>query len=481
MKTIGFFLGIAALVFSYSSCERASKNSSTVSLKLPSSSASQNVGAMACTKCLKAVIVNVSGEGLQTVKYFNKIDFDNAASELTGEVVLEVPGGAKRYFQVLAIYHNMSTGLKEIQYGSVYADLFDPEPPPISIGLANLGVFKGGSLVGRFLTSTDSGPTGRVAISIKHADSGMNMELFEGEILNGWFNFFCSENFPTTFRVVETNQILFQDATLDNLTPVTAVNHIVRVKRPSGLHYRSSDGFTTSEAINEHSDILFGFFGDAALTAGKVACMEYNPSVPAGMTFTNLSTSPAGPGNLTYHHDDSSASVYGVGGTNSNAHASCVNSTTAVRYEPNRISINKKQFDGNGNDTARSMGGAFSYQVVSTVVQKYQNGGPHYLKGLPGLFAPSGTMFDGVKLFKKPGVGNGGGYDMVKCTPQWMIENGFTELVASDYTTVPYVPSADNVALQLASVPNGTDGYIICPTQGGSLMGLGGFFLSTMQ
>lgn len=464
------------------SCERASKDTSTVSLLLPTEKTSQSVSSLTCTKCLKAVAVNVDGEGIaNTVKYFSKIDFDNSLAELGGEVALEVPAGSKRRIQVLAVYRN-SDNSKEVQFGSVVVDLLESEPPPINVSLANLGVFKGGSLVGRYLTSTNAGPTGKVLISFKHASSGLNMQLFESEILNGWFDFFISENFLTSYKLVETGQFLFEDVTLDSLTPAAAVDHIARVSRPSGPHYSTRDGWTTNELINEYHDILYGFFGAAALVSGKTVCLEHNPSSPGSMTFTQLSTTPNGSGPITYHHNDASADVNGFSGRSS-IEGPCSGSTTDVRYQPNRISVNKSQFDGQGNDTAKSINGAFSFMSVSTNIRKYDHlSSPYYFKGLPSLFAPtgSGAMFDGVRLFNKANSANSG-FDEAKCSAEWMAANGFVEVPASSFTTVPYVPSADNITFQLVSPVNGTDGYIICPTNAGQLTGFGAAYLGSMQ
>lgn len=465
-------LGIATV-----NCQRAKdEGSSNVSLQLPVYS---NLSSFSCTKCLKAIMVNVDGENLKPVRYFDKLErLSEAAAELNSEVNLEVPSGSKRKIQVLAIYR-LSTGALEAQYGSVVTDLVGEMPPPIVLSLQNLGPFKGGSLMGRYLTGVNSGPTGRVIVSMTHAASGLNMDLFTGEILDGWFNFFASENFLLSYRLANGIPLPpFQNVSLDSLTPSSVVDHISRIYRPDN-YFTTQDGWSTFTEVNETHDIIYGYFGLAALTAAKSVCLDYNPSVPAGSTFTNLSFSNTGTPQMNYHHSDNTADLYGFSGKNTNDGV-CSGSLTANRYNDNLIFVGKNQLNGNGNDTAKAMAGAFTYVSQSGVTQKYLvtvSGSLNFtFKGLPGLFAASGAMFDGVQLYVKPSAASGG-YDEVRCDSAWLAAKGFTQFTS--FTTAPAVTS--NIVTFSMNAPSVTDGFILCPTTGGVMSGLGGFYVGSLQ
>lgn len=451
-------------------CERAASELSQVSLQLPTY---KSETAFACTKCLKAVIVNVDNESFNTIIFHSKSAImGEPGTELSSEVNLDVPSGLGRKIQILAVYLKTDSTF-EVQYGSAVVDLLTTEPPPVLIPLTNLGPFKGGSIVGRFMTAPNSGPTGNIIISMNHAASGMNMDIAEAEMLDGWFDFFASENFSMSYRF-ELGLALpgFQNVTLDSFMPLvggTAAPNIARVHRPSS--YRSG-----LIQINESHDIVYGFFGDGA--ALKKVCFEDNPLVP--MNFTNLTTN--GVTLLTYDESDSTASIYGISGLNSTSHSVlCDNSVTADRYRNDVISINMKQFDGYGNDTTKSIGGAFTYQINSSNSVKYKALGTaprvFTFKGLPNIFGTL-RMFDGVKVFMKTGAINGG-FGSVKCNPVWMAVAGFSE--ASNFA--PAFPDivGDVVKVAFSPDPVSSDGYIICPTKGGIMTGKGGLYVGVLQ
>lgn len=477
------------------SCERGSNESSRVSLMLPTYS---DMSSLACTKCLKAVIVNIDGAGFPTLKYFNKMAFNLASAELLPEVVFDVPSGPARKIQILGIYR-LSDGTFEAQYGSVITDIFGLEPPPIVLTLNNLGLFKTGSIAGRYLTGSDTGPTGKVVISINHA-SGLNMDLFDAEILNGWFDFFMSENFLMSYRLADGTPlgvplVGLQNQSLDSLIPasagVAAPVHMARVHRPS-TYYRSTNGGWTIgvEAINEFHDIIYGYFGDAAIAATKYVCLD-----DAGPTVLPRMSSTGASADITYNYNNNTIvanSVYTVGGIGiTSGGASCSGDSTS--YSNNRITINRAQFDGMGNDTAKAIGGAFTYALDAGSVKKYLKtvsiDTNFSFKGLPNMFALTntltGALFDGVKLFIKPSTANGGGYDHIICTAEWLSLNGFTEFTG--FSSPPAVVGTDvlfsinTTTLSVLTAPSVSSGFILCPTKLGVMTGYGGLYAGGLQ
>ncbi len=457
-------------------CERPTSEKSQVAFQLPTY---KNETALTCTKCLKAIIVNVNSENFKTIVFNQKMDkITEAGTQLTSEVVLDIPSGLARKIQILAIYL-LPDSSTEVQYGSTLIDLLVAEPPPVTISLASLGLFKGGSIVGRYLTVGDSGPTGNVVISMNHAASGMNMDIGFGEIVNGWFDLFASETFPMSYRFESGTPIPeFQSITLNNLVPVTpfggtAIPNRARIHRPSTYFVNRSSVWIP---VNENHDIVYGFFGPSASVSNKKVCIEHQSAASA---FLNLSSTNSGTSPLTFDEgNDTTASIYGIGGIDSAYDGAC--NTSVALYTKDVISITKMQFDGGGNDTARAKGGAFSYIADAGSIKKFNITGSapliYNFKALPGVFSGITTAagFDGFKLFSKINATNGG-FDNMKCFPLWLEIAGFAE-VAVDSPTV----LADVVRFSLPAGPLSTDGYILCPTKGGVLTGLGGFYIGSL-
>lgn len=457
-------------------CERPASEKSQVALQLPTY---KNETALACTKCLKAIVVNVNSENFRTIVFNEKMDnMSEAGTQLASEIILDIPSGLARKIQILAIYL-LPDSTTEVQYGSTVADLLVAEPPPITVTLTSLGLFKGGSIVGRYLTIGNSGPTGNVIISVNHAASGMNMDIGVGEMLNGWFDLLASENFPMSYRLASGITIPeWQNITLDGLVPLNSITtgtNRARIRRPPSYFVQRN---STWIQVNENHDIVYGFFGPAMESLTKTVCIEHQS---APLPFVNLSSVSSGTLKLTFDEgSDTSADIYGIGGVDSVFNPECtLNNSVEPLYTRDVISIRKSQFDGAGNDTARAKGGAFSYLLKDGFLQKFNVTGSapviYSFKALPGLF--SGVIrgeFDGVKLFKKANATNGG-FDNLKCFPFWLESAGFTEttLVDPDITL-------DIVRFSLAQNPLPTDGFILCPTTAGALTGLGGFYVGAL-
>lgn len=462
---IAFILVLGLLV---TNCERAAKDSSVISLQVPTYT---KVGSLTCTKCLKAVVVNVSGEFplIKTMRMSDK--FSDAAEEVSNEVVLEVPQGPARKITVFAIYRT-STGTLEAQNGTVTADIFGIDPPPITISMTNLGQFKGGSIVGRYLTATDSGPTGRVTITIDDPIKGVKVDLFETEILNGWIDAFMSQNFKMSYRMASDGTALsgLQNISIDSMTPTSADPTRARFYRPSN-YYRLNNSVWTQE-IDSH-DILYGFFGTAALTSSKKVCVDESTSY----VLSNMSLTGVTSGDVSYSYSNPAAQVYGVGGVGLNSGVPCA-SSDQTQYLADRINIRPEQFNGNGNDTAKSMMPIFTYVNDAGNIRPYFKSGMTYtMKGLPGIFGTSGStgtyLYDGIKIYNKLNLLNLK-YDRVVCDPQWLSLNNFSE--QTEFSSPPTVSS--DVITFAFTTPQYTlvnpKLNVICPTKQGALNGLGG-------
>lgn len=455
-------------------CERPISEKSQVALQLPTY---KNETALTCTRCLKAIIVNVNSENFKTIVFNQKMDmFTEAGTQLKSEIILDIPSGHARKIQILAIYL-LPDSSTEVQYGSTVIDLLVAEPPPVTITLASLGLFKGGSIVGRYLTIGDTGPTGHVIISMNHAASGMNMDIGFGEIVNGWFDLFASETFPMSYRFYSGTPIPeLQNITLDNLVPLVGgatVNHRARIHRPATYFVNRSSVWTQ---VNENHDVVYGFFGPSALVSTKKVCIEHQS---AASNFLNLSSTNSGTPLLTFDEgSDTLADIYGISGIDSAYDAACLFTDPAALYTNDVISIRKAQFDGAGNDTARAKGGGFSYITDAGFIKKFNITGSapeiYNFKALPGVFSGVIGTFDGFKLFSKANAANGG-FDNMKCFPLWLEIAGFAEAAVDNPTVI-----SDLVRFSLPANPLPTDGFILCPTKGGVLTGFGGFYIGSL-
>lgn len=481
MNIIVRLLLLAVFSLTFFSCQRATEGSSTVSLNLSgNSSAHSSMSAFACTKCLKAVFVNVDSSDLKTIVFNQKHDeFKEAGTEISPEVVLEVPSGSKRRFQVMALY--LENGKHYIQYGTTTTDLLTVEPPPITLALTNLGEFKGGQITGRYIneynavTNKDIGPTGIVNVSIVHSASGAELQFDKTEIVKGWFSFFASENFLMKY-VMADGTVLFGGPV--SLTTFTTSNNISRLFRSTNYFVQKGGSWGPSaEHETDYSDIVYGYFGPAALVSGKKVCYE---GVNTPLDFVKLATSDSGSVKLNYS-TQSAASVYPVGGLNSFANSSDCSVSDVMnsnRYTADKIFVSKAQLDGNGNDTARGIEGAFTFvstSVSGDISKSTINGSSQItMKTVPDVMG-NGVLdlFDSVRVFKKTGATNGG-MDNVRCNMISINAAGLVEVLGLTKNT-----STDSITFSTAGAITTADGLFICPVRNSNLLGIGGIYLGS--
>jgi hypothetical protein len=477
MNKIVRLLGLGVTLFVFASCNRATEESSVVSIQLPTYSS--NVSSLTCTKCLKAIFVNVDGKDIKKIVYNQRHpeSFKQAATQINSEIVIEVPVGNARRFQVMAVY--LESGNIQVQYGITTVDLQSSEPPPIQLQLqplgANSGEFRGGTIAGRFVagfnavTSEDFGPTGVVNISLVDSASGLEIQFEQGEIINGWFNFMASESFLMKYTLAD-GTVLFGGPV--NLASFTLSDYIARLNRPHNYYVKKGASWTDPEHVTEYHDIIYGFFGPAALVSTKKVCFQGASLVD----FTKLAQDSGGVTKLNYS-TSISADITPSGGFNSITDPECP-STSVIsddRYKSDSINVNKYQLDGMGNDNAVSMSGAFThvantYGDVSKVF--YNSAAELTVKALPGLMT---SMFDGIKVYKKDNAANGG-FDKMRCNTNSLAQEGFTEITGLN---INY--STNTASVNLAGKIDSNDGIFICPTKASALKGIGGISIGAAQ
>lgn len=454
-----------ALIFVFGiGCSRAKEESTSISIALPHQ---QKLGAMtACTSCLKFIAINVSGPGIAQTIYAKKEqgNFQEAGTEISDAFIeIEVPVGTQRQIQMIAAY-NSPTSEIEIKYGTTISDLVTGEVT-IDLPLASLGNFEGGHIVGRYLTGANVGPTGPIDIKITPISGMPKFTLLKGSIVNGWFDFFASKNFEMSYAL-PNGQEIFSDIKLDDdFTAASLASNpqVARVVRPTS--YYRYNGTTWAAETEDSADIVYGFFFAPGLSdANKKVC-----KASTGGSFANLASTAAGTPLLNYDPTGATGDVRVYGGVSG---AGCATSP-GQQYDSNNIFLNINQFDGNGNDNAKSLEGVFSYFIQTGQIRKYVLAANTYtFKILPDLFV-AGGFANGVKLFHSTNAISDS--DNIRCTQPSLDQYGFTEVNLLTPATIAGASVSVTVAATVGT--SSSDHLLICPTLGGFLRGFGGMFL----
>ena len=447
-----------ALCLSANACQRAAEEKSSIVISLPPSEKLSS--SSTCNPCLKFLAVNVSGEGINSTIYVKKehTNFSEENSEISSEIEIEVPVGKQRLFQVLAAYSNSSDEI-EIKYGTAIADLTS-STSEVPMTITSLGNFEGGHIAGRFLTGANVGPTGTVNINLIPEPGKRSFTLFKTQIVNGWFDFFASKNIAVSYELEGGKPILSNIKLDDNFTPTLLASNtqVARIARPAS--YYRLNGSSWELESDDDTDLVIGFFfAPGVVDANKKVCKQ-----STGANFTNLSSHVSGSPKLTYDPLGASGDVLVHGGVT----AGCP-TTPLQQYEQDVIHIDGKQFDGMGNDTAKSIQGAFSYFNDVGEIKKYTLAGNTFsFRFLPHLL---GNLYDGAKLYRAGSEPPD--RDNILCNPENLSMNGFSE-----------VSSANIISGTLYSMTTaaafGSGFAMLCPTKGNQLLVHGGMYLGLM-
>lgn len=446
--------------FMFSSCQRAGDDSSKVSISL-ASDISKKAGALSCTICLKHIGVNVTADDIKAVvQSLKHDDFQQAGTSIDGTIEVLVPPGGNRKISVLGVYMDFTTAQSKIKF--YYAEKtvnIEGSEVTVEMLINYLGDFKHSSLVGRYLTGTNTGPTGFVDVKILPTAAADPFIMQRQPIINGWFDFFSSANFPMTYTFQDGTN-LFTNITTDGLT---VGDQVARAKRPD--HHQ----FQGSWSAAEGQDIVYGFFGPAT-TASQAVCRDTGGTYP----LTRMSTIAVGPANMSFETgggSPSASTVHLAGGVEDGTGA-CVNPTLVTqRYSQDRINVNYYQHDGMGNDNARSLEGSFTYVGSSSSdFTKYRAAGHTFaFRTLPGTFEAGG--FDGLRLFSTSSLSSS---KDLRCEASKLTADGFVEqTIALGGSKI----SGSDAIFSLSAEPNGSFHYMVCPTKAGALQGAGGMVL----
>jgi hypothetical protein len=436
----------------------------------------------ACVICLKAVVIHIDGADFSTIAFSRRVrNILNPGEQLQILADFNVPTGSERSFQILALYLDSSTKELKLQYGSTISNIANPdEYIDVKMDILNDATgssdFKLANLNGRYLTTSDAGPTGEVKVFYSH--KGLtNMKLFfgRGEIINGWFSFFASENFPLTYKMAGTGEVLFDKQNTDALTTGTT---IAIMKKPSNFWSKVGAQWYNSY---QPGSVVYGYFGPGVTTQGVVIENPFGQDVATAMDKMSYSD---GGNLLNFHYKQSDTTgvaidVYGVGGLPLSSSSLLGQS----HYNTNRINITLEQFNGKGHYARNGIQGAFTsftespssaYYRFKTTFNVGGDAATVVVKALPGLFDGPAARYESVRLFMKTGFSDSN--QAANCAPAWLFKNGFQEI---SFTSVNVDPASLVIDFTFPYVAaRVTQMHVLCPTlPGGETDSLGAMFL----
>jgi hypothetical protein len=182
------------------------------------------------------VAINVTGAGLPAPIIFSWDSHQNGTQVAAPTSFdFDVPSGAGRLIQVLAVYEQTTTQSMIFTYGDVTANLPQGNfSVAVTVSEIGAGSVVTGRVAGRYLTGTDSGPTGIVDVHFNPGGGKPPLIIEKSYIANGWFAFFMLAGANLEYTVNGTK--LFGgpvDLNSQMFVPSTANGNLNRIARAS--------------------------------------------------------------------------------------------------------------------------------------------------------------------------------------------------------------------------------------------------------
>jgi hypothetical protein len=267
-------------------CTREAGKSERLKLAIPSSfqGAHSKVGAFATLKPAHVVINVHSSEAgggiLATADWdgcHDECDPNTMSSPPTFE--LSVPSGNGRLVQILIAAVDVAD--PDAGYSWLYDDEVVNLSPGATVDVPLVPALVGGAtpsegrLVGRYLTSATSGPTGPLEIYVKPVATRPGMLLERNYMYNGYFSTFVLDGAGFQFVMPENGGLMPFGSSGFTFSSLSYGPQLAKIQVPD--FYRSWDGGVTRR-FEKAQTIVFGFFGSSAFTTGKHACIPTSPS-----------------------------------------------------------------------------------------------------------------------------------------------------------------------------------------------------------
>jgi hypothetical protein len=406
------FIFMCLFVLAFSACTRAPETSNvSFSLSLPSTG--QN-GSTAAGDQLMHVAINVTGPGIASPIIYSWDGHQNG-TKLTApsSFAFDVAQGDSRLVQVLAVYQNETSGTMSFTYGDTTTAISGANVS-LTVTMAPIGAGSSvqGQISGRYLTGTDSGPTGIIDVNFNPGGGKRSLIIEKSFMANGWFSVFSLSG--VQFEYMMNGVPLFGGpVNLDSAAFVPAagnLNQIVRAAIPTMVRANGGGGDKEFENAQIYIWGFWNYGGDVSaksvcndLSAGAFSKIFRYNAVPASantlLTLSNatIGTVPTYPAYANLLDKVSPLSAVTAGG---GVGPTCASSTPSL----NVIPVTKALIDGNGKDNSAGFRNIFLNSATGSPLTITGTGTTATVTGsvLPGI----SSVYDRIKFYKRIGTPN---------------------------------------------------------------------------
>lgn len=297
-KFIRVFLGLLTVTLSLS-CTRAGTQKASFQLQLPSDLGAHKVGSMTISPSdLNHLIINVTGPGISTPVYFSW-DSHDGSNTPPSTFTLDVPQGSSRLVQVLAVYRD--GGNKAFFYGDIAGLSTTGASNTATVNVSLISNSLGeGQIAGRYLTSANRGPTGKIIT--KYTPAGRPAMLIEtSEIYGGYFRVFALQGAQFNYTLEDGTDLFGGAVDVDLNNDAGLQEYATQVNMAP--FWSEEDDSTRMEV--EQSHLTFGWFASAAnnsLLTGKSICYT-DPGSASSLEIQRAYLSDTGPDTLEWGTD----------------------------------------------------------------------------------------------------------------------------------------------------------------------------------
>ncbi|MFN8370454.1 MAG: hypothetical protein U0T83_07495 [Bacteriovoracaceae bacterium] len=449
-------------------------------------------------KVITHLVVNVTGPSISNRLFYSwdacKGNNCSGAS-LLPEITFDVPTGPDRLVQVLAVFSPEGNSQSmDFYYGDTQKSLSKANED-IVVAISALyntsSSSKTGSIAGRFQNNDGSYSTGKVSIEYQPPGNKPAMQITQGEIFQGWFEFFSLESVSLNY-VLDNGQVIFSNTKLND-SQLSASEKVMQISLPNYWSvYKSSYGpnglgqMTGNSWYSSSNDDLaiFGYFGS---TNSQVVCYNNTEAAIKNNVVLNSNSIPvsisgfykdeAATDPLYWKNSYDATNLSRIGGGVALSDSRCASATPFV----NVFTVDYRNFQGDSS-TLAGFNGPFKLlpgtpnssnypdfvKIYVTPTADANNYLPVKVKWnfLPDVFSSGGIS--GVTVFKKtyPEGSNMNSIreslqdeDGFKCSH--LTGYGFSE-VATTPDSIDGITRSANLSALTASNLN-TTAVIICP------------------
>lgn len=440
------------------SCTRAEKETEAkISIALPQSMSSQKQGALA-VDTLSHIVINVTGEGILTPIVFNwDLKQNGLGQTLAAPIELLIPQGTDRLIQVLAVYQDSTGNSMQFFYGDKVQTLANLSET-VTIGISSVSqaapVFTG-KISGRYLTGTNTGPTGIVTTG--YVASGRPPMIIRRDMMySGWFSVMGIYGAKFSYTVIPLGSapfLLFDGHSVDLSESSFPRSTILgRLTIPTSQKRNESNSWKVEgPRIN-----IYGFWG---VTSGLNVCAYSTPvttqyavgnSATPASQFLAADISGTVPSDFITNTALPAMYLQTATGTGngSGACASVNEFTNAIKITP--------QISDNGNDGAAGFSGPFRMANSNIFAVSATDASTYTISStvLPGVL----DLVSGFLIYKKIGSAENLP-ETLDCSPESLNIQGFQSLTSSPLTAEAWTQA---LSISSADITNKVT-LAICP------------------